>query len=163
MSPSSAPPPNRTEENFHVPNRPTSKAQALVAADKWGRRPGQVTGRRLSPPLELTAQAEQTTAPAGTSVNGGQQQGSANLAWANWKWWDPITPAPGPAPRCCPMQSLSGAVGNRSKWGSSITPSKPSTMHRALVSSVMDELVAGCRAQRERLEARTVSGNEYFD
>ena len=120
-------------------------------------RPGY--GRSPEPPAGATAQAEQPTAPAATAINGGQP-GSVQ-------------------PRLGPMGSRvhnnTGAVAShallpnaeplRLRWesvqvGFVDNPVQAVEDAGALVSSVMDELVSGFRAQRERLDAYRSSGNE---
>ncbi len=120
-------------------------------------RPGY--GRSSQPPTGTTAHAEQPTAPAGISINGGQQ-GSAQ---------------PGPGPRGSGVPDNTGAVASqallpnaepfRRRWesvqvGFVDNPVQAVDDAEGLVSSVMDELVSGFRAQRERLEAYRSNGNE---
>jgi hypothetical protein len=116
--------------------------------------------RQSSPPLGgTTAQTDQPMAPAGTSINGGQR-GSAQ---------------PGLEPMGSGVPDNTGAVASqallpnaepfRRRWesvqvGFVDNPLQAVDDAEALVSSVMDELVAGFRAQRDRLEAYRSNGNE---
>ena len=116
-------------------------------------------GYRSSQPLAGTAaQAEQPTAAAGTSINGGQQ-GSAQPGL------EPIgSGVPDSTGAAASHALLPNAEPFRRRWESAQVgfvdnPVQAVEDAEALVSSVMDELVAGFRAQRERLEAYRSNGN----
>ena len=87
-------------------------------------------GYRSSEPLAGTAaQAEQPTAAAGTSINGGQQ-GSAQPGLEPIGSGVPDSTGAAPSHTLLPNAEPFGAVGNPRKWVSWITPSKPSRMPR---------------------------------
>jgi hypothetical protein len=120
-------------------------------------RPGY--GPSSQPLAGTTARADQPMGPAGTSINGGQP-GSAQ---------------PGLEPTGSGVPDNTGAVANyallpnaepfRRRWesvqvGFVDNPAQAVDDAEALVSSVMDELVAGFRTQHERMEAYRSSGNK---
>ena len=122
-------------------------------------RPDQVTGIRLSPSLGRRPEPTNPWLPLATSINGGQQ-GSAQ---------------PGLEPTGSGVPDNTGAVANyallpnaepfRRRWesvqvGFVDNPAQAVDDAEALVSSVMDELVAGFRTQHERMEAYRSNGNE---
>lgn len=127
---------------------------------------GQVRGEarpgyeQSSQPLAgTTAQADQPTAPAGTSINRGQQ-GSAQPGLEPMGSGVPDNTGAGSSQALLP-----NAEPFRRRWesvqvGFVDNPLQAVDDAEALVSSVMDELVAGFRAQRERLEAYRSNGNE---
>ena len=116
--------------------------------------------RQSSQPVGgATAQAEQPTAPAGASINGGQQ-GSAQPGLESMESGARDNTGAGASEALLP-----NAEPFRRRWesvqvGFVDNPVQAVDDAEALVSSVMNELVAGFRAQRERLEAYRSNGNE---
>jgi hypothetical protein len=128
---------------------PNSSGRAVEQA-----RPGY--GRPSGPPAGTTAQVEQPTAPAGTIINGGEQ-GSVQPS--------PGSPAANNTGNVASEALLPNAEPFRRRWesvqvGFVDNPEQAVDDAEALVSSVMDELVLGFRAQRERLEADRSNGEE---
>ncbi len=143
-------------------NQPQSAGVAQSAGVSSSGQVGQEAPPGYSPSQPLagtTAQAEQPTAPAGTSINGGQQ-GSARPGLEAME-----SGAPDSTGAVASHTLLPNAEPFRRRWesvqvGFVDDPVQAVDDAEALVSSVMNELVAGFRAQRERLEAYRSNGNE---
>ncbi len=139
------------------PQRAVQSAGVSSSGQVEDPRPGY--GYSSEPPAGSTAQTAQPTTLAGTTTNGGQP--------------GPAQPGLGPKGNGGPDNP--GAVASsallpnaepfRRRWesvqvGFVDNPVQAVDDAEALVASVMDELVSGFRAQRERLEAYRSNGNE---
>ena len=118
-----------------------------------------VYGQSSQPLAGTTAQADQPMASPGTSINGGQQ-GSAQPGLEPMGSGVPDNTGVGASQALLP-----NAEPFRCRWesvqvGFVDNPLQAVDDAEALVSSVMDELVAGFRAQRERLDVYRSNGNQ---